>query len=273
MAKKKKPVPAESSKTGSKKKKPAAKKKPIPAVKKKPEPAAKEKPESAAKKKPEPAAKKKPELAAKKKPEPAKMKKKASAGKQKPEKPSVRNPLPGTEILRRVLIAALAVLVVCAGVLSGYSLHGERLQQKLDVHYTGILQRDNLYPIAFEDEQVKAHVRATKRHGQTGAFTFFCNKTLRLSNVNMTGFIVFGNPADNACALVLTILDKDGNRIYRSGGVEPGQYISRIHPSVEWEDGDYACTAYVSAFRGEGKDYRCIGVQYTRLTVKVGETS
>lgn len=265
MAKKKKPVPAKSSKAGSKKKKSAAKKKP--------EPSAKKKPELAAKKKPEPAAKEKPEPAAKKKPEPAKMKKKASADKPMPEKTSARNPLPGTEILRRVLIAALAVLVVCAGVLSGYSLHGERLQQKLDVHYTGILQRDNLHPIAFEDEQVKAHVRATKRHGQTGAFTFFCNNTLRLSNVNMTGFILFGNPADNDCALVLTILDKDGNRIYRSGGVQPGQYISRIHPSVEWEDGDYACTAYVSAFRGEGKDYRCIGVQYTRLTVKVGETS
>ncbi len=223
-------------------------------------------------------------MANKKKPAPISKTKTAQAKKKKPIAVNQKSPKPvepsapksradGREILRRAAIAALAVVLVFGIALTVDSMRGELLQNKITLVYSGVLQQESLFSIEAEDDWVHEGVRATKRHGQTRAFTCFCNDTLQLNEANMTGYIYFGNPVDNDCTLVLSVFDKNNTLLYRSGGVEPGKYVTQIRPFYVLAKGTYPCTAYISAYAGRDQDYRCVGVQYMHLTVKVGETS
>ena len=223
---------------------------------------------------------KKPVPANKKKPEQANKAKKLSAQKTRPAAkkktkaaPKKRARVSGTELLRRILIAALALLIVFGVVLSAVSLHEERLQKKITRTYSGLLQQECLFPIDLDEEQVRQNVRATKRRGQTRAFTYFCNDTLQLDAQSMSGYILFGNPADNDCTLVLSVTDENDRLIYCSDGVSPGKYITMVRPLVPMESGTHACKAYVAAYKGRDERYKCVGVQYSRLTVEVGGSS
>ena len=228
------------------------------------------------KKKPQ-AGKAKPAPAGKKKPEPARGKKAAPAKKTKPKptEPSApKAPLGSRESLRRAAIAVLAVLTAFGIVLSAVSLYNDLLQKKVTLYYGGMRQEYDVIPITMQEDEVRQSVRATKRHGKTHAFTYFCARTLQLDADSLTGYILFGNPAGNDCDLILSVFDEEDNLIYRSGGIAPGKYLTQIRPNVdEWEKGAYNCKAVVTAYRGQNIEYRCIGAQYSRLTVKVGETS
>ena len=256
VKKQKKPMPAKGKKSVSSKGKTSA-----PAKGKKPVPAKGKMPAAAAGKKPERPQKKKAVQAVRTKA--------AASGSAAPKAPA-----DGKAILFRVLIAVTAVLAAFGIVLSAVSLRNEHLQRKVELYYAGMLQESGVSPITITDEQVRQSVRNTKRHGNTRAFTYYCARTLKLDAETRRGYILFGNPADNDCDLVLSILDENDNLIYRTGGVEPGKYLTMIRPDVdEWECGTYTCKAYVCAYEGEGLDYKCIGAQYSRLTVKIGETS
>ncbi len=180
----------------------------------------------------------------------------------------------GKERLRRAAFALLAVLAVFGIVVSALSVRSEQLQKKVTLLYAGMLERDNVMPIELSEKRVRESVRATKRHGDTHAFTYFCTRTLQLEANAMSGYILFGNPADNDCDLVLSIFDDKDALIYRSGGIKPGTYLTQIRLPVEaWEGGTYVCKAVVTAYKGTDLPYKCVGAQYSRLTVKVGETS
>ena len=230
------------------------------------------------KKKPEPVKNKKSVLA-KKKPEP--VKKARSVPKKRKQPKTAESPVPkmrasigGKDRLRRAGIAALA-LVCCFGiVLSAVSLHAERLQKKVTMIYSGVLQQMCLFPIKFEEDQVRSFVRTTKRRGQTGAFTYFCNTVLQLDTESRSGYILFGSPAGNDCELVMTVLDENGRVFYRSDGVLPGSYITQIQPYFIPESGVHTYTVYVTGYERQGDfRYKCVGVQYSRLRVEVGESS
>lgn len=218
--------------------------------------------------------------AAKKGSEPAKNKKAVPVKKKKtepaePAAPKKRAPIFSGETLRRVLIAAVALLCCFGFVLSAVSVHGELLQRKAAFPYQGVQQRDCLFPIDFEEGQLRALIDSTKRHGQTRAFTYFCNSALQVNEATMTGYILFGNPAGNDCDLVLSIVDENGDVIYRSDGVKPGSYITQIRPSIDPQFGTQECTAYVSGYTGTDEPflYKCVGVQHSRLIVQMGESS
>ncbi len=218
-----------------------------------------------------------PEPQRKKKPAPGKKKSTVSA-KKKPKPAGASEPKAHArigvgEVLRGVSVVLLS-LVICFGlVLSVVSFRGEQLQKKVVLSYSGVLQRECLFSIDFEDGQVRNFVESTKRRGQTRAFTFFCNTTLLLNADSMSGYILFGNPAENDCDLVLSIVDENGDLIYRSDGVQPGKYISQIRPFVAPEKGAHVCTAYVSGYRIRDQRYECVGVQYMDLAVEVGGSS
>lgn len=217
-------------------------------------------------------------MANKKKPESAKKTKAVPVKKKKTEAaqtsaPQARVRIESKELLRRIAIAALALLCCFGVVFSALSIRGERLQKKIPLSYAGVLQQSCLFPIGLDESQVRSSVRATKRHGQTYAFTYFCSQRLQLSADSMSGYILFGNPAENDCTLVLTILDKNDHLIYRSDGVEPGNYITQIRPFFNMEGGVYPCKAYVSGYTGRDFQYKCVGVQYSRLDIEVGGTS
>ena len=252
----------------NKKKPQAGNAKPAPA--KKPQ-AGKAKPEPA-KKKPQ-AGKAKP-APAKDKSEPVRKKKTAPAKKTKPKLSVPKAPADGRDLLRRIAIVLLAALTVSGIALSAVSLRNDRLQNKVTLLYAGMLQKANVMPITMQESDVRRNVRSTKRHGKTSAFTYYISRTLQLNADSLTGYILFGNPADNDCDLVLSVFDEADNLIYRSGGVRPGTYLTQIRPDVDgWALGAHNCKAVVTAYRGQDIAYRCIGAQYSRLTVKVGETS
>ena len=251
----------------AKKKKPqAGKKKPAPPNKKSAQPVRGEKNAPAKKQDPKPARVKKAAPVKKVKP------KRVTGEKQAPS--ATKAPLGGREILRRAAVAAAVLLTVCGIVLSSVSLYNDLLEKKVPLYYAGMLQRENVMPIEMQDEQVRKSVRATKRHGKTHAFDYFCSRTIQLDPDSLSGYILFGNPAGNDCDLILSIFDSEDNLLFRSGGLTPGNYLTQIRLAVDgWENGEYACKAVVTAYRGQNIDYKCIGAQYSRLTVKVGETS
>lgn len=208
-------------------------------------------------------------------PAPAKKAKtKPAVRKKRKPRPSAGKASGGMERLRRAAVVLLAIVAVCGIVVSALSVRSELLQKKVTLVYAGMLQKENVVPIALTNAQVRACVRDTKRHGDTYAFSYFCSRTLQLDADTMSGYILFGNPAGSGCDLVLSIFDGDGSLIYRSGGVTPGNYLTQIRFSAEdWESGSYPCRAVVTAYKGHDLQYKCIGAQYSRLTVKVGETS
>ena len=79
---------------------------------------------------------------------------------------------------------------------------------------------------------------------------------------------MFGNVTTNNCILTLTIRDANGELLYSSGGLKPGNYISRISLLFNRPAGTYNCRAYVAAF--DPQTFRQIGVQYSKLTVEIG---
>lgn len=224
-------------------------------------------------------------MAKKKKPQENKAKSPVRAGKKKlaptnrtkqelPKRFDAKARVSAGEILRRAAIAALALLMVFGVVLTASAVRSDRLRRKITLNYVGMLEESCVLPIELSDEQVRERVRATKRHGDTHAFSYFCTRTLQLDPNTLNGYILFGNPADNDCDLVLSIFDEKDNLIFRSGGLQPGKYITLIRPNVdEWERGEYACKAVVTAYSGHDITYKCIGAQYSRLNVKVGESS
>ena len=169
-----------------------------------------------------------------------------------------------------------AVLLLCIGILFGtvltaVSVRGELLKKKIQFVYSGILQDECLFDLTIDADLARQKVQDMKRHGQIRKFSFFCNDALSPDPTNGNCMIMFGNPDTNDCILVLSIMDENGNLLYRSGGVEPGKYISQIRLAPNVLSAAKSYRAYVSAYDRDG--YSCIGVQYTTLTVQSGGES
>lgn len=196
--------------------------------------------------------------------------------KPKQKKPVQTKPKPKAKkvdahsLLRPAVIVLLCIGVVCGAALTWISVQGELLQRKVPFIFGGQEQLECIYTLSLDDDAVQEKVQNTRRHGQTRAFTYFCNDTLYVQSANGYGAILFGNPASNDCTLVLTIVDAQEEVIYRSGGVSPGKYITMIRPTLEGADGSYPCRAYVAGYAPSDRGFVCVGMQYSELTVQLG---
>ena len=173
-------------------------------------------------------------------------------------------------LLRRALIALLCAGMAFGTLLAAFSVRGELLQRKLPFVFGGQMQRTCIFDLDLGEEELRLRMQNTKRHGQTTAFTYFCNDELYLPSAYEGGVIMFGSPADNDCVLILTIVDDEGTVVYRSDGVAPGKYITSINPAISRENGSRACRVYVTGYEMTKHGYVCIGTQYSRLTVQIG---
>lgn len=165
-----------------------------------------------------------------------------------------------------ILCAGVFVAAVCFAVASGYN---EFMLRKIGVSYAAVLQRESVYDIGIDAEEVKQRVKDTDRNGQKSAFGYFCEEELSLRNSTQYGALIFGNPESNDCDLVATILDKDGRLLYRSDGIAPGKYLSQIRLMDGLDAGEHTCRLYVVGFDRETR--KPVGVQYTKLKIVVEE--
>ena len=102
---------------------------------------------------------------------------------------------------------------------------------------------------------------------------------MMIFSINATPFMIDGkgkanlmveNPPNNGKRFTVTIQrDDTGEVIYKSGYLDPEQYIDEVPLDVELAKGEYACTAYFDAYRLSDDGY--IGRAGARITLYVLE--
>ena len=102
---------------------------------------------------------------------------------------------------------------------------------------------------------------------------------MMIFSINATPFMIDGkgkanlmveNPPNNGKRFTVTIQrDDTGEVIYKSGYLDPEQYIDEVPLDVELAKGEYACTAYFDAYRLSDDGY--IGRAGAQITLYVLE--
>lgn len=168
-----------------------------------------------------------------------------------------------------ILITAVSLILVAGAITACFGVRNYRLQKSVEFTYMGMLQTDSVRDIEIDADEQAKRVDEMKRKGQTGRFGFFCNSEMNLQYKTAYGSLVLANVSTNDCIFVVSILDENGNLIYRSGGIEPGRYLSQIRLFSPPEDGEHDCRVYVSAY--DKATFELVGVQYTSLLLRIGE--
>ena len=103
-----------------------------------------------------------------------------------------------------------------------------------------------------------------------GMLTFTINATPMMRDGKSEANLMIENPPDNGNRFTVTIIREDtGEEIYKSGYLDPEQYIDEVPLDVELPKGEYACTAYFDAYRLTDDSY--IGRAGARITLYVLE--
>ena len=110
--------------------------------------------------------------------------------------------------------------------------------------------------------------KETDAKGNKKAFKFFMEKEITVdewySNINFT----LANVDSNNCSFLVTIVDEDGNAVFRSLGIKPGRYLPFAQLGKEYPYGTYDFKVIVAAYNS--KTFKEIGVQYTDLKLVIG---
>lgn len=80
--------------------------------------------------------------------------------------------------------------------------------------------------------------------------------------------LYFENPSQNKCDLILTLIDEDGNIIYRSLGVKPGTELRSIPLYDGVSYGNHKITAAVNAYDSVTMKKKAVG--FTEVSMKIG---
>lgn len=105
---------------------------------------------------------------------------------------------------------------------------------------------------------------------EEGMVAFSINATPYLQNGKAKANFMIENPPDNGNRFTVTITrDDTGEEIYRSGYIEPEQYIDEAELDTELTKGEYPCTASFDTYRLEEDTY--IGRAAAKITLYVLE--
>lgn len=191
------------------------------------------------------------------------MSKKKTVKNKTPQKVSAKN-----INIKALVFAATAAVLVVSIVVAGFGIRNYRLKESVEYAFVGTLENKSVRAIEISEEEQLERVKEMKRKGQKSKFDFFCNTGIEFEYATAYGSLVLANVATNDSVFVVSILDEDGNLIYRSGGIEPGKYLSQIRLFAPPENGKHDCRLYVSAY--DPNTNELIGVQYTNLTIWIG---
>ncbi len=159
----------------------------------------------------------------------------------------------------------ILAVVFCAAVLggAGYFLHTHR---QPGVSYPqlepeALVQSGTLYDPAGRKASLDALV-------EEGMLTFSINATPSMDSGSGKANLMIENPPDNGNRFTVTINREDtGEEIYKSGYLDPEQYIEEAPLNVELPAGEYACIASFDAYRIHDNAY--IGRGAARITLYV----
>lgn len=163
------------------------------------------------------------------------------------------------------MVAVLAILF-CLAVLgtSVYIVYDGRRQTEVRLprlEPDGNVRTGTLSDPAARQEELDAAVRE-------GLLTFAINATPSMENGQAVANLMIENPPANSSRFTVTITrDDTGEEVYRSGYLDPEQYIENTPLDVELPAGEYPCTAWLDAYRISDNAY--IGRAGTRLKLYV----
>ncbi len=105
---------------------------------------------------------------------------------------------------------------------------------------------------------------------EEGMMIFSINATPFMTDGKGKANLMVENPSNNGKRFTVTIQrDDTGEVIYKSGYLDPEQYIDEVPLDVELPKGEYACTAYFDAYRLSDDGY--IGRAGAQITLYVLE--
>jgi len=91
---------------------------------------------------------------------------------------------------------------------------------------------------------------------QEGMLTFAINATPSMKNGASEANLMIENPPSNGSRFTVTITrDDTGEEIYKSGYLDPEQYIENTRLDVELPAGEYSCTAWLDVYRIDDNAY------------------
>ena len=161
-----------------------------------------------------------------------------------------------------IVLAAVFCLIVAGG--AGYFVHAANSQPQLQfpqLEPEGHVQSGTLSDPAGRQAELDAIV-------QEGMLTFSINATPAMRDGKGNANLMIENPPGNGNRFTVTIRREDtGEEIYKSGYLDPEQYIGDAPLDVELPAGEYPCLAYFDAYRISDNAY--IGRAAAKITVFV----
>ncbi len=174
------------------------------------------------------------------------------------------NPKAVVIVAASVVIAALVVLI--AMVAFGNPSLPDNVK---NAEFKGRLEPDSVaVETRLSEAQQEKLSKSVKAKGNTGAFDFYVNDKISVQEHTDPVLLEFGSNSSNDCVLVAFLLDENGEVIYRSLGVEPGEEIR----SVMLFDGvSYGTQDVTLAVNGYDADtYKKIGTQTVKIKLEIG---
>ena len=161
-----------------------------------------------------------------------------------------------------IVLAAVFCLIVAGG--AGYFVHAANSQPQLQfpqLEPEGNVQSGTLSDPAGRQAELDAIV-------QEGMLTFSINATPAMRDGKGNANLMIENPPGNGNRFTVTIRREDtGEEIYKSGYLDPEQYIDNTPLDVTLPKGEYPCTAYFDSYRIKDSSY--LGRAAAKITAYV----
>lgn len=160
-----------------------------------------------------------------------------------------------------IILATIFCLTVLAG--AGYFVH---------THSQPVVEYPQLEPEAYVQSGTLSDPAVGKEAldalVQEGMLTFSINATPCMADGRSKANFLIENPPDNGNRFTVTITREDtGEELYKSGYLDPEQYIEEAPLAVELPAGEYSCVADFDAYRISDNAY--IGRGSARITLYV----
>ena len=162
-----------------------------------------------------------------------------------------------------VLAAAFCIVVVFG---AGYWIHTQ--SQPVQASIPRLQAEGNVKTGTLNDPEGRQ--RELDAIVEEGMVAFSINATPYQQNGKSTANLLIENPPGNGNRFTVSIRrDDTGEEIYRSGYIEPEQYIDEASLDVELPKGEYVCTASFDTYRLSEDTY--IGRAAAKITLYVLE--